>query len=73
MLCVSIAYMTNVTPTHQCLDNLAALNGVTTPIRVGGTTQDRAVSVDYLGGSLRSLLFYKKEVLWKEIYIVLHK
>jgi len=35
--------MTNVTPTLQCLNNLRDLTGISTPIRVGGTTQDRAV------------------------------
>ena len=34
-----LAYMKNVTPTFQCLDNLKKVTGVVTPVRVGGTTQ----------------------------------
>ncbi|KAK1752954.1 hypothetical protein QBC47DRAFT_431198 [Echria macrotheca] len=36
------SYFTNVTATMQCLDNWRALTGVWPPIRIGGTTQDRA-------------------------------
>ncbi|TLS27910.1 hypothetical protein PpBr36_01486 [Pyricularia pennisetigena] len=36
------SYFTNVTATTQCLSNWKDLTGVWPPIRVGGTTQDRA-------------------------------
>ncbi|KAK3313124.1 hypothetical protein B0H66DRAFT_569615 [Apodospora peruviana] len=36
------SYFTNVTSTSQCLANWKALTGVWPPIRIGGTTQDRA-------------------------------
>ncbi|KAK3346592.1 hypothetical protein B0T25DRAFT_460863 [Lasiosphaeria hispida] len=36
------SYITNVTATSQCLENWRALTGVWPPIRIGGTTQDRA-------------------------------
>ncbi|KAH8682604.1 hypothetical protein BX600DRAFT_521957 [Xylariales sp. PMI_506] len=36
------SYFTNVTATTQCLANLEALSGTWPPIRIGGTTQDRA-------------------------------
>lgn len=36
------SYLTNVTATMQCLDNWRALTGVWPPVRIGGTTQDRA-------------------------------
>ncbi|KAK3490050.1 hypothetical protein B0T13DRAFT_514543 [Neurospora crassa] len=36
------SYFTNVTATQQCLANWKALTGVWPPIRIGGTTQDRA-------------------------------
>ncbi|RDW69914.1 glycoside hydrolase family 79 protein [Coleophoma crateriformis] len=36
------SYFTNVTGTTQCLQNLQALTGTWPPIRIGGTTQDRA-------------------------------
>jgi hypothetical protein len=36
------SYMTNVTATHQCLANWKNLSGTWPPIRIGGTTQDRA-------------------------------
>ncbi|OHF04681.1 hypothetical protein CORC01_00152 [Colletotrichum orchidophilum] len=36
------AYFKNVTATNQCLANLKALTGTWPPIRIGGTTQDRA-------------------------------
>ncbi|KAJ5638261.1 beta-glucuronidase [Penicillium lividum] len=36
------AYVTNVASTQQCLENLKDLTGVWPPIRIGGTTQDRA-------------------------------
>lgn len=36
------SYFTNVTGTNQCLANWKALTGVWPPIRIGGTTQDRA-------------------------------
>ncbi|QBZ56877.1 hypothetical protein PoMZ_01795 [Pyricularia oryzae] len=36
------SYFTNVTATQQCLSNWKDLTGVWPPIRVGGTTQDRA-------------------------------
>ncbi|KAI7940237.1 hypothetical protein MJO28_013889 [Puccinia striiformis f. sp. tritici] len=36
------SYMTAVVQTNQCLLNLEAANGVAPPIRIGGTTQDRA-------------------------------
>ncbi|KAK0625524.1 hypothetical protein B0T17DRAFT_508503 [Bombardia bombarda] len=36
------SYFTNVTATSQCLANWKALTGVWPPIRIGGTTQDRA-------------------------------
>ncbi|OTA98332.1 glycoside hydrolase family 79 protein [Hypoxylon sp. CI-4A] len=36
------AYFTNVTATNQCLSNWKDLTGVWPPIRIGGTTQDRA-------------------------------
>ncbi|EFW99801.1 glycoside hydrolase family 79 protein [Grosmannia clavigera kw1407] len=36
------SYFTNVTATLQCLANWEALTGVWPPIRIGGTTQDRA-------------------------------
>ncbi|KAH6672212.1 hypothetical protein B0J14DRAFT_483414 [Halenospora varia] len=36
------SYFTNVTSTNQCLKNLQALTGIWPPIRIGGTTQDRA-------------------------------
>ncbi|KAK3385390.1 hypothetical protein B0H63DRAFT_182187 [Podospora didyma] len=36
------SYFTNVTATNQCLANWKALTGVWPPIRIGGTTQDRA-------------------------------
>ncbi|KAI0170125.1 hypothetical protein BJ166DRAFT_608229 [Pestalotiopsis sp. NC0098] len=37
------SYFTNVTATNQCLANLQALTGTWPPIRIGGTTQDRAL------------------------------
>lgn len=37
------SYFTNVTSTTQCLENFQALTGTWPPIRIGGTTQDRAV------------------------------
>ena len=36
------SYFTNVTATSQCLANWKNLTGVWPPIRIGGTTQDRA-------------------------------
>jgi len=36
------SYMTNVTSTMRCLENWKDLTGVWPPIRLGGTTQDRA-------------------------------
>lgn len=36
------SYMTNITPPMQCAERLSALYGQVAPIRVGGTTQDRA-------------------------------
>ncbi|KAI0598905.1 glycoside hydrolase family 79 protein [Biscogniauxia sp. FL1348] len=36
------SYFTNVTATSQCLSNWKDLTGVWPPIRIGGTTQDRA-------------------------------
>jgi hypothetical protein len=36
------SYFTNVTGTSQCLANWKDLTGVWPPIRIGGTTQDRA-------------------------------
>ncbi|KAJ0329817.1 hypothetical protein COL5a_003642 [Colletotrichum fioriniae] len=36
------AYFKNVTATNQCLANLKDLTGTWPPIRIGGTTQDRA-------------------------------
>jgi hypothetical protein len=36
------AYFTNVTATSQCLSNWRDLTGAWPPIRIGGTTQDRA-------------------------------
>jgi len=36
------SYLTNVTATMQCLDNQRALTGMWPPVRIGGTTQDRA-------------------------------
>lgn len=36
------SYFTNVTATKQCLANWKNLTGVWPPIRIGGTTQDRA-------------------------------
>jgi hypothetical protein len=36
------SYFTNVTATEQCLSNWKDLTGVWPPIRIGGTTQDRA-------------------------------
>ncbi|SPQ24598.1 e9018af3-8033-4cad-b5e0-85f443488414 [Thermothielavioides terrestris] len=36
------SYFTNVTATNQCLSNWKDLTGVWPPIRIGGTTQDRA-------------------------------
>ncbi|AEO59838.1 glycoside hydrolase family 79 protein [Thermothelomyces thermophilus ATCC 42464] len=36
------SYFTNVTATKQCLANWKDLTGVWPPIRIGGTTQDRA-------------------------------
>jgi hypothetical protein len=36
------SYFTNVTATQQCLANWRALTGAWPPIRIGGTTQDRA-------------------------------
>lgn len=35
-------FSTNVTATNQCLSNWKDLTGVWPPIRIGGTTQDRA-------------------------------
>lgn len=37
------SYFTNVTATDQCLANWEALTGTWPPIRIGGTTQDRAL------------------------------
>ncbi|KAI1845537.1 hypothetical protein JX265_011646 [Neoarthrinium moseri] len=37
------SYFTNVTATNQCLTNLQSLTGTWPPIRIGGTTQDRAL------------------------------
>ncbi|KAI2470813.1 glycoside hydrolase family 79 protein [Annulohypoxylon bovei var. microspora] len=37
------SYFTNVTATTQCLSNWKDLTGVWPPIRIGGTTQDRAL------------------------------
>ncbi|KAL2061360.1 hypothetical protein VTL71DRAFT_7633 [Oculimacula yallundae] len=36
------AYFTNVTATNQCLKNFQNVTGIWPPIRIGGTTQDRA-------------------------------
>ncbi|KAI5920317.1 glycoside hydrolase family 79 protein [Camillea tinctor] len=36
------SYFTNVTATSQCLSNWKGLTGTWPPIRIGGTTQDRA-------------------------------
>ncbi|KAL3482979.1 hypothetical protein BJX62DRAFT_245344 [Aspergillus germanicus] len=36
------SYMTNITPPMQCAERLSDLYGRTMPIRIGGTTQDRA-------------------------------
>ncbi|KAF7918580.1 hypothetical protein BELL_0210g00200 [Botrytis elliptica] len=36
------SYFTNVTATNQCLANFKDLSGTWPPIRIGGTTQDRA-------------------------------
>lgn len=37
------SYFTNVTATTQCLSNWETLTGTWPPIRIGGTTQDRAL------------------------------
>lgn len=37
------SYFTNVTATEPCLANWRALTGTWPPIRIGGTTQDRAL------------------------------
>ncbi|KAI1090802.1 glycoside hydrolase family 79 protein [Rostrohypoxylon terebratum] len=37
------SYFTNVTATTQCLSNWKDLTGIWPPIRIGGTTQDRAL------------------------------
>jgi hypothetical protein len=37
------SYFLNVTATNQCLSNWKDLTGVWPPIRIGGTTQDRAL------------------------------
>lgn len=37
------SYFLNVSNTQQCVQNLQNLSGVPPPIRIGGTTQDRAV------------------------------
>lgn len=37
------SYFTNVTATNQCLSNWQNLTGTWPPIRIGGTTQDRAL------------------------------
>ncbi|KAK1987496.1 hypothetical protein LZ30DRAFT_745701 [Colletotrichum cereale] len=36
------SYFQNITATNQCLSNLKELTGTWPPIRIGGTTQDRA-------------------------------
>ena len=36
------SYMKNVTPALECLDHFADLYGEKPPVRIGGTTQDRA-------------------------------
>ncbi|CAG8960513.1 hypothetical protein HYFRA_00008233, partial [Hymenoscyphus fraxineus] len=36
------SYFRNVTATSQCLNNFRTLTGIWPPIRIGGTTQDRA-------------------------------
>jgi len=36
------SYFTNVTATNQCLKNFETVTGTWPPIRIGGTTQDRA-------------------------------
>ncbi|KAH8701534.1 hypothetical protein BGW36DRAFT_445075 [Talaromyces proteolyticus] len=36
------SYMTNITPPMQCVSRISDIYRKTTPIRVGGTTQDRA-------------------------------
>jgi len=36
------SYLTNVTATMRCLENWKDLTGIWPPIRIGGTTQDRA-------------------------------
>ena len=37
------SYFTNVTATNQCLSNWKNLTGTWPPVRIGGTTQDRAL------------------------------
>ncbi|TVY40669.1 Beta-glucuronidase, partial [Lachnellula occidentalis] len=37
------SYFKNVTATNQCLKNFQTLTGIWPPMRIGGTTQDRAV------------------------------
>lgn len=36
------SYMTNITPPMQCIDQFNKIYGSKIPIRIGGTTQDRA-------------------------------
>lgn len=36
------SYMRNITPVHECMTLFDELYGQKTPIRIGGTTQDRA-------------------------------
>ena len=36
------SYMTNITPPMQCMDQFSKVYGAKIPIRIGGTTQDRA-------------------------------
>lgn len=36
------SYMTNITPPIQCIGHISEAFGSRVPIRIGGTTQDRA-------------------------------
>lgn len=44
------SYMTNITPPLQCIDHFSQLYGKKMPIRIGGTTQDRATYDPHLDG-----------------------
>ncbi|KAJ5475373.1 hypothetical protein N7539_008439 [Penicillium diatomitis] len=41
------SYMTNVTPSVSCMSRISEIYGKKTPIRIGGTTQDRATYDPY--------------------------